>query len=448
MARAVTTLIDHPLLRLPKYGDGVGLHRVRFLMEACGIDADEVSERAIAVTGSNGKGSTARIASELMGAAGGDVGLFTSPHLYRYNERFRINGAPVADADLIAAMDRVLRAVEAYRAVHDDAIGAFEAQCVAALVLFLARKCRWLVLEAGIGGRYDPVRAARAPACGLVSLDLEHTELLGNTLLEIALDKLDATSRGGVAILGESCLPLAEQIRAFAALSDITVQFVDPADWRDHGIHDGRQHFDICDDGLVFEGLQSRLVGRHQINNHAVALAVARARLKRSGVWPVAGIETLWREAVARVTWPGRLECIADDPLVVIDVGHTPEGIKAALAGFHALKGDREAILVTGGSKNKHVREMLEILAPNFDRILCTEAYHNGLATPEVEALVKASHPRALTAACTTIEDAVALARTEALRLGRAVYVAGGLFLAAEFAEGWRGGNSAKLRFF
>ena len=345
-------------------------------------------------------------------------------------------------------MDRVLVAVDAYRARHDDAIGAFEAQFVVALVLFLARECRWLVCEAGIGGRYDPVRAARAPVAGLVSLDLEHTELLGRTLLDIALDKLDATPAGGVAVLGESCLPFAEQIRSFAALSDIAVEFVQPDGWRDHGVRDGWQMFDIADGDFVLDGLRSRLVGRHQINNHAVALALCRERLKRSGMWPLPGIETRWRAAIARVTWPGRLECIGDDPLVVIDVGHTPEGIKSALAGFRALAGERDAILVTGGSKNKHVREMLEILAPGFDRIICAAAYHNGLAASEVKALVQAINPHAASTVCATIENAVACARAETERSGCAVYVAGGLFLAAEFAEGWRGGAPAKLRFF
>src|SRR5277367_1159336 len=142
-------IADHPLHALPKYGDGIGLHRVRFLMEHCGIDADEVSHRAIAVTGSNGKGSTARIASELLGVVGGPVGLFTSPHLYRYNERFRIDGEPASDVELCDAMDIVLGAVEAYRAGHRDAVGAFEAQFVVALVLFQQRDCRWRVLEAG-----------------------------------------------------------------------------------------------------------------------------------------------------------------------------------------------------------------------------------------------------------------------------------------------------------
>jgi dihydrofolate synthase/folylpolyglutamate synthase len=438
----MSALADHPLHALPKFGDGTGLHRVRFLMEACGIDENDVSRRAIAITGSNGKGSTARITAELMRTAGDDVGLFTSPHLYRYNERFRINGEPVDDGGLIAAMDRVREAVEACRAAHDDAIGAFEAQFVVALVTLLARDCRWLVLEAGIGGRYDPVRLAHAPVTGLVSLDLEHTELLGHTLLDIALDKLDATPPGGIAVLGETCLPFADQLAA--ARPDIRLRCVEPAGWLDDGCTDGWQDFAIRDRDLALDRLRSRLVGRHQINNHAVAVALARERLEHATV----DIAEPWRDAVARVTWPGRLERISDDPLVIVDVGHTPEGIKAALAGFRALTPARDALLVTGGSKNKHVRDMLGILAPRFERILCTAAYHNGLAAHDVEAMVRAVNPHASTESCATIEQAVASARNDATEHKAAIYVAGGLFLAAEFAESWRGGAPSALRFF
>jgi len=435
-------VVDHPLHRLPKYGDGIGLHRVAFLMEACGLDSEDISRRAIAITGSNGKGSTAGIASALLSAAGGTVGLFTSPHLYRYNERFRIDGEPVDDARLLVAMDRVARAVEDYQAHHGDKIGAFEAQFVVALLVLA--DCRWLVLEAGIGGRYDPVRLAQARVSALVSLDLEHTELLGKTLPEIAFDKLDATAKGGLAILGQSCIPFAEQLRTYAGLSGIAIEFVQPDDWRDGGVVDGWQIFDLG----AFRNLRSRLVGRHQINNHAVAEALVRERLKQSATWPIANIETRWREAIAAVQWPGRLETISQDPLVIIDVGHTPEGIKAALEGFRALAGGRQAILVTGGSKNKHVREMLEILAPSFDRIVCTAAYHNGLGADEIETLVKAVHPRARTTLCPKIEGAVGYVRSESVRSRSAAYVAGGLFLAAEFAEAWRGGDASKLRFF
>ena len=435
-------VLDHPLHRLPKYGDGIGLHRVQFLMQACGLDADDIAWRVLAVTGSNGKGSTARIASELLSAAGGSVGLFTSPHLYRYNERFRIDGEPAEDAKLLAAMDRVAHAVEDYQAHHADKIGAFEAQFVVALLVLA--ESRWLVLEAGIGGRYDPVRLARAPVSALVSLDLEHTELLGKTLPEIAFDKLDATARGGTAILGQSCIPFAEQIRTYADLIGITVDFVRPDDWRNGGVVGGLQHFDIG----AMKDLRSPLIGRHQINNHAVALALVQERLKRAGQPLIAGIEDRFRDAIARVAWSGRLETISREPFVVVDVGHTPEGIKAALEGFRALTGNREAILVTGGSKNKHVREMLEFLTPGFRRIVCTAAYHNGVPAPEIAAIVKHIQPRAETTVCRTIEDAVITARNEATRTGSAIYVAGGLFLAIEFAEAWRGGDPAKLRFF
>jgi dihydrofolate synthase/folylpolyglutamate synthase len=239
-------------------------------------------------------------------------------------------------------------------------------------------------------------------------------------------------------------LPFAEQIRSYAELSDITIEFVSPAQWRDHGVEGGCQRFDLGE----INNLRSRLIGRHQINNHAVATALVRERLKRSGQWPIADIEDRWREAIANVTWPGRLETISHNPLVVIDVGHTPEGIKAALAGFRAIAGPQDALLVTGGSKNKHVREMLELLAPSFDQIVCTAAHHNGLDAAEVQLLVKEIHSRAETILCPTIREAATFARSLAVQSDRAIYVAGGLFLAAEFAEAWRGGDPSTLRFF
>lgn len=439
---------EHPLHRLPKFGDGIGLHRVRFLMEACGIDSKAISSRAVAVTGSNGKGSTARIASALLGAGGERTGLFTSPHLYRYNERFRIDSEPIDDGALLSAMDEVHRAAEAYRARRGDHVGAFEAQFAVALLLFVSRDCRHIVLEAGIGGRYDPVRCARAPVAALVSLDLEHTELLGHSLLEIACDKLDAAAPGGTAILGETCLPFADEIASYAEMRDIAVEYVTPEHWTDRGVKNDRQYFDLECGEVALDNLESALVGRHQINNHAVAAALARERLKRSGSWPVKNTAVLWRRAVADVRWPGRLETISSDPLVVVDVGHTPEGIRAALGGFRTLVGNRDALLVTGGSRNKHVREMLEILAPSFQHAICTSAHHNGMAATEIEALVKFIRPDARAKSCPTIEEAVARARMEAVRSNLPVYVAGGLFLAAEFAEGWRGGNPSALRFF
>jgi dihydrofolate synthase/folylpolyglutamate synthase len=437
----MTDIYDHPLLKLPKYGAGTGLHRVDFLMNAVGIERQALSARTVVVTGSNGKGSTAKISSELLRAGDAKVGLFTSPHLYRYNERFQVDGAPVADNDLISALDAVHRAVEAYRATHDDAVGAFEAQFVVALLHFQRSAVDWMVLEAGIGGRYDPVRLAKAPVTALVSLDLEHTELLGDTLLAIACDKLDATPPGGTAILGESCLPLENELRAYADQVGIALEFVQPDGWRDGGCKDGWQYFSFENPGMPAGALKSRLIGRHQINNHAVAFALCRRRL---GYARDAG----WGRAIEQVFWPGRLEQVRDQPPVYVDVGHTPAGIETALAGFRALTADLPAILVTGGSRNKHVREMLELLVPHFDTIVCTAAYHNGMDADSVAGFATEINPSADITCCRTMEEAAMAALRAAEAAGRPVYVAGGLFLAIEFAEACRGNNPRALRFF
>ncbi len=433
----LTDIYDHPLLKLPKYGTGTGLHRVDFLMDAVGIDRVALSARAVVVTGSNGKGSTAKISSELLRAAGGKVGLFTSPHLYRYNERFQIDGGPIDDAVLISALDAVWGAVENYRVAHGDAVGAFEAQFVVALLHFQRSAVDCMVLEAGIGGRFDPVRLAKAPVTALVSLDLEHTELLGHTLLEIACDKLDATPPGGTAILGESCLPLEAELRAYADRAGMVLKFVQPEGWRDGGCRDGWQYFSI--DG--YEKLKSRLIGRHQINNHAVAVALCRERL---GPAP----DAHWHDAIEQVFWHGRLERVHEAPAVYIDVGHTPAGIETALAGFRALTANQPALLVTGGSKNKHVREMLELLVPHFDMVVCTAAYHNGMDAQAVAGFAAEINPSAAVTCCRTMEEAATTALRAAEAAGRPVYVAGGLFLAIEFAEACRGNSPQALRFF
>ena len=434
----MTNIHDHPVLRLPKYGDGIGLHRVRHLLDHLGLDVADLAARSVLVTGSNGKGSTARIAASVL-ATTGRTGLFTSPHLYDYAERFQVDGTPIAHDALLAVADRVLVAVEDYGRRHGDAVGAFEAQFAMALAHFAAEGADWLVLEAGIGGRYDPIRVLKGRLSALTSLDLEHTELLGSTLAEIAFDKLDALAAGGRAVLGETCRPLERQIRAFAAVRDIEVEFLSESNWTDRGVAGGRQRFDIRLPDLELLGLESSLIGRHQLNNHAMALRLCQLAL--------AGRELdaeAWRRAVGAVAMPGRLETISAAPLTVIDVGHTPAGVAAALAGFRSLSGGAEALLVIGCSADKRASDMVEVLAPGFADIVCTAARNKGLEAATLAGLVRRLAPSAAVTVCPTIAQAVAAARAR----GTPVYVAGGLFLAAEFAYLFRGGDPAALRFF
>jgi dihydrofolate synthase/folylpolyglutamate synthase len=190
---------------------------------------------------------------------------------------------------------------------------------------------------------------------------------------------------------------------------------------------------------LGLTGLSSPLVGRHQLNNHAVALAACRERLRRSH--RAAPSAQAWREAIAVVNWPGRLERI--DPRVVIDVGHTPEGVAAALEGYRRLEAG-SSLLVTGVSANKDAFGVMKMLAPGFEHILVTAAHHNGKHPDETARLVKELNLGANVSVAADIAQAVEQARAQ----DRPIYVAGGLFLAAEFAAAWRGEDPAALRFF
>lgn len=440
------TADPHALLDLPRFGTGLGLHRVDALLTA--LDLHDVLHRTarVAITGTNGKGSTAKLTADVLRRMGRRVGLFTSPHLYRLHERIEVLGEPVSDDALTAAAGPVMAAVKRHELDHPhDRVGAFEALFVLAVRVFATAGCDALVLEAGIGGRYDPVRLARAPIAAVVSVDFDHTELLGKTLAAIALDKLEITASGGVVVFGPSLDPLAPQLRCHAALLPVTPLFLSAhatITWPGDG---GERSLTV--DGLTLPGLTLALAGRHQADNFAMAAMLARRLLEREGMLDDVAFEAALRGAAAEVRWPGRLEEVSVHPSVTVDVGHSPAAIDAALAGFaqrHAL--DR-SVLVLGCSHDKDIAGMVARLAPRFPWVVCTRAHHRGAPAEAIEAQVRAVHPTATVERADTIEAAVARIRALCAAEPRAVYVAGGLFLAAEFAHAMRGEDPAALRF-
>jgi len=185
---------------LPKYGEGVCLARLAELLELLAIDRVRLQRISIVVTGSNGKGSTAAFCASIARAYGLRTGLFTSPHLFRVNERFRIDGAPIGDDDLAGLVARLEIAIAEVSKRKGEQFGAFEAMFALACLYFQESQCEVAVFEAGIGGRYDPVRLAGAPVTCVTSVDYEHVELLGHSLELIVSDKSDACASGGTIV--------------------------------------------------------------------------------------------------------------------------------------------------------------------------------------------------------------------------------------------------------
>jgi dihydrofolate synthase/folylpolyglutamate synthase len=435
---------------LPKYGDGICLARMSELLDVLGIDRARLQNRSVVVTGSNGKGSTAAMCAAIGRAHGLRTGLFTSPHLLRFNERIRIDDAEIGDDAFGRLKQRVEAAIAEIEKRRSERFGAFEALFALACLQFEENGCEFIVFEAGIGGRYDPVRLIGALQTCVTSVDYEHVELLGNTLELIASDKSDACAAGGTIVYGENCRGLRPHLIEYNRWRGINPLFVrDEISIDNESASVSGQRFDFQFGYHDYRCLETNLLGAVQFNNAAVAATLFLLWLQRAQPRKAPGlIEAAVRSGLRDTQWPGRLEIIAQNPLTVIDVGHTPDGIRQSLASLKAIHGAGDWILVTGASGDKKAGEIVGALAPSFDTIICTAAYHKGSAPQAISAAARLANPAADIQIAATIEDAVCLAQELAALRKRRLYVAGGLFLAIEYATAARGGRAQDLKFF
>ena len=424
---------------LPKYGKDVGFRRLLAYCDVERIDLARIGRSAIVVTGSNGKGSTARFVYECLRANVERVGCFTSPHLFAINERFEISGVEIDGATLASYSNRVL-AFHATLQRQNDGLGAFEALFLIALSWFHDCEVDCTVWEAGIGGRYDPVRVLRSPIAALTSIDLEHTELLGATRQLIAFDKLDATRPGSRTFVSAAVdAQLAPDLEAYGRVTDRSLAFIRAAAVADV-VHDrDRTRYRLSlPDRADCLNVAIPLAGMHQVHNSVTALHVIDAFLAR---WDT---EATLR-ALERIRWPGRLERIHHDPEIWIDVGHTPEAITRVTETLTSLFDARELLVVFGVSDNKAIAEIARIVRSHFPHVLVTRAYKHG---SDPERLSEEFAPSQLAGVTRTIEEAVARSQSIAAARGWKIAVIGGLFLSIEFAQVIRGGDPRTLDFF
>jgi dihydrofolate synthase/folylpolyglutamate synthase len=319
-----------------------------------------------------------------------------------------------------------------------------------ACLYFQESQCEFVVFEAGIGGRYDPVRLIGSASTCVTSVDYEHVELLGHSLHLIVSDKSDACAHGGTIVYGENCRRLRPHIIEYNRNRGVASLFI-REEIRIDGeiVSASRQRFDFTSGRYEFPSLEVSLPGAFQFNNAAIAIALFLRWLGRvSEEKDSARIEAAVRTGLRQTVWPGRLEVIAQDPLTVIDVGHTPDGIRQSLASLKHVYGAQDWILVVGVSVDKKTDEIVGALAPCFDTILCTRAHHKGNDAAAMAAVVRKINPNADVHVAATIEDAFNASRKLAASLKRKIYVAGGLFTAIEYAAVARGGRAEDLAFF
>ncbi len=364
LARAQAWVFD-----LQKYGIKFGLSCTLSLLDRLQIPYEQ--GHYLHLAGTNGKGSVAAALSAILTRAGYPVGLFTSPHLVRFGERFRLR-----DEDINA--DGLLHLINRVRAAIDEAEPPtfFEFAAAMAFLYFHEQGARPVILETGMGGRLDATNIVQPLVSVITNISMDHQYFLGDTLTAIAGEK------AGIIKPGAPLVTYAHQKRVLNLFRERCRElgapiYVGGVDFKSRGL--GQGHFSYQGLKRSWEGLTINLSGRHQYKN--AALVLAALELLQDMGFPAP--ESAIREGLAQVRWPGRLERMAQDPRVILDGAHNPA---AAQALAQVLKQDRRPgrrLFVMGIMADKDEDSILGALLPLADTVIFTRPDYFRAAKPE-----------------------------------------------------------------
>lgn len=339
---------------------------IRALLAALGDP--HAGRPVIHIAGSKGKGSTGAIAESILRAAGIATGYYISPHLHRYNERIRIDGAAAGPAAFAAALTRVREAIPPVEARFPGRrLIAFDALTAAAFVAFAGAGVRAQIIEVGLGGLLDSTNVFdRTDVIVIAPISLEHTAILGATIPEIAAQKCGIITPGATVVVAPQRESALDVIRATAAERGARVIEVAAAcqatrvsaslDAQDIRLRTPRATY----------AARLALIGRHQLDNAAAAVLACEE------LAPSLGIELTARhvqEGLATVRWPARLEALKRSPLLIVDGAHNGDSAKRMVAALREHAGIARATFLIGTLADKDAGAMAEAIAPVADAV-------------------------------------------------------------------------------
>jgi dihydropteroate synthase len=417
------------LFDLRRFGTNPGTESVRGLLETLSVPYEEVTY--VQVAGSNGKGSTARMVESCLREAGYRVGLYTSPHLDDLRERVRVDGRKVPREAVATFVERAKPYVVA-RSAAGDPLTFFEVVTALSLWRFARADCDVAVLEVGLGGRHDATSVVNPAAAGVTNVALEHTDVLGDTVADIAAEKAAVAPAGGplvTAATGEARRALASHVEEL-----VTVGEGDDDVRAAYGGRVGHDEARVSLSGPDWD-VETRVpqLGAHQAANAGTAAELTRRVTRALGDDPV-GSETLAR-GLRKAHWPGRFEVLSDAPLTVLEGAHNPDACAETARTLSEF--DLEDLhVVFAAMHDKDHAGMVSSLPTPASVWTCAPALDRA-ADPEVLA---AAWERAAPGVSVTAADAV----TDALRAATdradpedCVLVVGSLFAVAEARRTW-----------
>ena len=332
--------------------------------------------KSLLVAGTNGKGSVCAMLASILKEAGLKVGLFSSPHLYKWNERIKINGKDISTPDLKKFTGKV------EKAMGKLGLTPFEIITCVAFQYFAEKKVDMAVLEVGMGGRLDATNVVTPLVSVITNVDYDHTEYLGDTLEKIAFEKAGIIKRKIPLVTAEKKPEALKILRSTCAVNEARCWVLG----KDAGM-DAR----------------SRLLGPHQRRNEAVAVKVAELfKIKRKAI----------KQGLQKTKWSGRFQIVSRKPLIIVDGAHNEAGARALVETVKEQKIKRPLTFVVGMQNYKDKEAFLEVIRPFADHLI----------------LAKSSHPQAAELGSLSVSEAL----KEAKRLKNPIVITGSLFVVAD----------------
>lgn len=335
-----------------------GLGRTQKLLSLMGDPHKKL--KYIHIAGTNGKGSTAAMTASILRKAGYKTGLYTSPYIYRFNERMQIDGEQISDEELA----QITAWIKPLAQSMEESPTEFELVSCIAFEYFMRNGCDIVVLEVGMGGALDSTNVIPTPEVAVITnIGLDHTDVLGKTVEEIAETKAGIIKEGGSAVVYRGTPGVEAVFEKVCAERHVSLKKADFESLKllRHGL-----------EGQVFDcgsrkALELPLLGDHQLHNAAVVLGVMDTLIEKG--WKIT--EENIRTGLRDVSWPGRFDIMRRKPLFIIDGGHNPQCIEALVKNIQDYLAGRKIIVLTGVLADKDYADMYKPVMPLVQEFVC-----------------------------------------------------------------------------
>lgn len=388
------------------------LARMRRLLKRLGDPQDQI--RCIHVAGTNGKGSVCALVESALRTSGFSTGLFTSPYLVDFRERIRVDGEMISEELLIACYETVMAEEQKLEQTGYEPINEFELVTALGFVAFAKAQVDYAVIEVGLGGRFDATNVIKSPVVScIMPISLDHTAVLGNTVLEIAMEKAGIIKTSCPLVISQQLPEVQALLRRIAEEHDSPVTVVGMPDL---------QRFDRTGSAFFYGDAEIKipLLGRYQVDNAATAWEVCmRLNLPKAKVM----------QGFSTVRWPGRMQYIPGTVDMLIDAGHNPAGISVLLETIDQLFPSREIIAVMAMMRDKAHKTCIPMVAQRCKKLIATAVELPRAMSPEE--LAAEANGICETETASSVIDAITAAQGQASP-GQLVLVCGSVYAAGE----------------